>query len=159
MMVHSGWSDALKRRMNHVTPFPAPRRVPAVEPDLLGSAVFLFSEYLAGIAAEVPDAEDGDDTDAEVEIDTRGVLDTFAENLGTNVTTTLTLYLRVTALYRLLASSPSLAGLAVDQEAAGGMLTEDALLAAARLDLHVNRKGSEGAADFDPREFRDALKR
>jgi hypothetical protein len=30
-------------------------------------------------------------------------------------------------------------------------------VAAARLDLHVQRSGDEGAADFDPREFREAL--
>ena len=40
----------------------------------------------------------------------------------------------------------------------GGALTEDALLAAARLDLHVTRRGDEGTNDFNPREFRDALR-
>jgi hypothetical protein len=65
--------------------------------------------------------------------------------------------MRVTALYRLLAASPSLARLAMDQEEFGGELTEDSLVAAARLDLNVTREGEDGAADFDPREFREAL--
>jgi hypothetical protein len=74
------------------------------------------------------------------------------------VTVTITLYMRVTALYRLLAASPSLARLAIDQEEPGGALTEDALVAAARLELRVARKGVQGTADFDPREFREALR-
>lgn len=139
---------------------PAPRvppHVPPVEPDLLASAIFLFSEYLAQVAADNPVAEDEDDEDAEPEIDTREVLDLFAEELGTGVQVTLTLYLRVTALYRLLAQSPSLAELALDPEQTNGALTENALVAAARLDLKVMRKGADGAADFDPRQFRAAL--
>jgi hypothetical protein len=147
--------------MNKVTPFPTPPRVPAVEPDLLASAAFLFNEYLARLADEAlpPDEEDDDEDEEETgpAIDTRAVLDLFAEELGTNVATTLNLYLRVTALYRLLAASPSLARLALDEEAPNGALTETALLAAARLDLRVARQGSDGAADFDPRQFREAL--
>lgn len=145
--------------MNHVTPFPTPPRVPAVQPDLLASAVFLFNEYLARLADEaLPPAEDEtDDEEAGPAIETRAVLDLFAEELGTNVATTLNLYLRVTALYRLLAASPSLARLALDEEAPAGALTETALLAAARLELRVARRGGDGAADFDPREFREAL--
>ena len=85
------------------------------------------------------------------------MLDLFAENLGTSVATTITLYMRVTALYRLLAASPSLAQRALEEPENGGTLTEDALLAAARLDLRVTRQGEEGAADFDPRQFREAL--
>ncbi len=130
-----------------------PPRVPPVEPELLASAVFLFREYLEQLDAEaLPE-----DEEEEPPIDTRTVLDLFAEELGTNVQTTLTLYLRVTALYRLLTQSPSLAALAIDPEEPDGVLTEDAILAAARLDLHVTRDGAEGAADFDPRQFRDAL--
>jgi hypothetical protein len=91
------------------------------------------------------------------EIDTRAVLDLLAEELATDVKTTLNLYLRVTALYRLLAASPSLARLALDNEEFGGALRDDALLAAAKLDIHVQRAGEEGSADFDPREFRQAL--
>ncbi len=133
-----------------------PPQVPPVEPDLMGSAVFHFAEYMARLEAEtVPDEED--DEESGPEIDTRAVLDLFAEELGTGVQTTLTLYLRVTALYRLLAQSPSLAELALDPEQPGGALTENALVAAARLDLKVRRQGADGAADFDPRQFRAAL--
>ena len=133
---------------------PVPPHVPPVEPELMASAVFLFGEYLAQLEAE-PVTEEDDDHEAE--IDTRAVLDLFAEELGTGVQTTLTLYLRVTALYRLLAQSPSLADLAMDPDQPGGGLSENALVAAARLDLKVTRKGSDGAADFDARQFRAAL--
>jgi hypothetical protein len=128
-----------------------PPRVPPVEPDLMASAIFLFREYLERFAAE-PLLED-----EEPAIDTRAVLDLFAEELGTNVQTTLTLYLRVTALYRLLAQSPSLAALAMDD--GDDTFTEDALVAAARLDVKVMRQGSDGAADFDAKQFRAALER
>lgn len=135
-----------------------PPQVPPVEPDLLGSALFLFGEYLAQVEAEpVPEDEEEENEDDGAEIDTRAVLDLFAEELGTGVQTTLTLYLRITALYRLLAQSPSLADLAIDPEQPGGALNENALVAAARLDLKVMRKGADGAADFDPRQFRAAL--
>jgi hypothetical protein len=133
-----------------------PPQVPPVEPQLLASAIFLFQEYLARLAAEaLPEDEEGEAD--KMEIDTRAVLDLFAEELGTNVQTTLTLYLRVTALYRLLSQSPSLADLALDPEQPGGGFTEDALVAAARLDVKVMRTGSDGAADFDARQFRAAL--
>jgi hypothetical protein len=150
-------------RVTYVPPFAVPPRVPAVEPDLLSSAIFLFGEYLAQLAAETPPPDDNDDDDDDdeaedgTEIDTAEVLDLFAEELGTNVQTTLTLYMRVTALYRLLAASPSLAQRAMDQEDAAGNLTDEALVAASRLDLYVTRNGDDGAADFDPREFREAL--
>ncbi len=147
--------------MTHVTSFAVPPRVPPVEPELLASAIFLFGEYLARLEAEAPppdeDEDDGDDEDGGVPIDTRAVLDLFAEELGTSVHATLALYMRVTAVYRLLAASPSLAALAIDDPGSGGALTEDALVAAARLDLHVVRRGEDGSADYDPREFRDAL--
>jgi hypothetical protein len=106
-----------------------------------------------------PDEEDEEDEEqpSGPAIDTRAVLDLFAEDLGTGVQVTLNLYMRVTALYRLLAASPSLARIAIDNDERGGALSEDALLAAARLELHVSRTGGEGAADFDPREFREAL--
>jgi len=150
--------------MTVVPPFSVPPRVPPVEPELLASAIFVFGEYLARLAADLPEGdEDGDDDEIDededgTEIDTRAVLDLFAEELGTNVPITLALYMRVTALYRLLAASPSLARLAIDQEDLGGELTEDALIAAARLDLRVVRAGDDGAADYDPREFREALR-
>jgi hypothetical protein len=136
-----------------------PPQVPPVEPELMRSAVFLFQEYLERVAAETvpPDEDEDEDEPDESVIDTRAVLDLFAEELGTNVQTTLTLYLRVTALYRMLAQSPSLASLAIDEEQPAGTLTENALIAAARLDVKVMRKGSDGAADFDPRQFRTAL--
>jgi hypothetical protein len=130
-----------------------PPRVPAVEPELLASAIFVFGEYLAQLEADNPREED----EPEQEIDTAAVLDLFAEELGTAVPATLTLYMRVTALYRLLSASPSLARMALESPEFGGALTEDALLAAARLDLHVRRRGGEGEADYDPREFREAL--
>jgi hypothetical protein len=149
--------------MNHIAPMPEPHRVGPVEPDLLASAIFLFSEYLGRLAAETPPATDDDedeDDDGAVsgpQIDTRAVLDLFAEELATDVKTTLNLYMRVTALYRLMATSPSLAGIALDPDAPGGALRDDALIAAAKLDLYVRRSGDEGSADFDPREFRQAL--
>ena len=147
--------------MNHVAPMPEPHRVGPVEPNLLASAVFLFAEYLSGLEAETPatgDDDDGDDDAASgPQIDTRAVLDLFAEELATDVKTTLNLYMRVTALYRLLATSPSLARIALEADAPGGTLRDDALIAAAKLDLYVRRSGDEGSADFDPREFRQAL--
>jgi hypothetical protein len=153
--------------MNHVAAIPEPQRLGPVEPDLLASAIFLFAEYLRRVEQEAPaaddegggddDAEDGEDTAQGAQIDTRAVLDLLAEELATDVKTTLNLYMRVTALYRLLASSPSLTSLALDNEEFGGALRDDALVAAARLDVYVQRAGEEGSADFDPREFRAAL--
>jgi len=150
--------------MDEITPnAPAPR-VPPVEPALLGSAIFLFSEYLQRVAdLDVLDEDDdveegsGDEDDEEATpINMREVLDLFAEELGTGVTLTLNLYMRVTALFRLLSASPSLARMAaVDEE--GDALNEDALLAFARLDLQVSRSEGGVVADFDPRAVRDAL--
>jgi hypothetical protein len=140
--------------MNHVSPEWGPRRVPPVEPELLGSAAFVFSEYLEQVVRDhVPET---DDADKHPEIEIRAVLDLFAEELGTDIKTTLNLYLRVTALFRLLAQSPSLAQLAA-ADLPGGPLSENALVAAARLDLIVRRTGEDGAAEFDAREFREAL--
>jgi hypothetical protein len=131
-------------------------RVPSVDPSLLSSAVFLFREYLERAAAENPAADEDEEAQG-FDIDTRAVLDLFAEELGTNVQTTLALYLRVTALYRLLARSPSLASLAIDEDEPGGIFTENALVAAARLDVAVTHKGEERTADFDARQFREAV--
>jgi hypothetical protein len=143
---------------------PSPPRVPPVEPELLGSAIFVFAEYLQRMADETPPAEDEDDDEDDEDederpspINMREVLDLFAEELGTTVPVTLTLYMRVTALYRLLAASPSLARMAAASDEGEGALSEDALLAAARLDLHVTRSGAGAVADFDPRQFREAL--
>ncbi len=140
-----------------------PPRVPPVEPELLGSAIFLFSEYLQRLADENPVVED-EEEDEDVEddegssaVNMRDVLDLFAEELGTTVPVTLNLYMRVTALYRLLAASPSLARLAAVHDEGSAALSEDALLAAARLDLHISRSEGGGVAEFDPREFRAAL--
>ena len=149
--------------MDDTSPPPPPPKVPPVEPALLGSAVFLFAEYLQRIADEtiVDDEEDEDIEDDSDEgasaINMREVLDLFAEELGTNVPITLNLYMRVTALFRLLAASPSLARLAADGDESDNALSETALLAAARLDLHINRSDGGGVADFDPRQFRAAL--
>jgi hypothetical protein len=131
--------------------------VPSVEPALLGSALFLFREYLERTAAESPPPDEDENDETGFDIDTRAVLDLFAEELGTNVQTTLALYLRATALYRLLARSPSLAGLAIDEDQPGGIFTENALIAAAKLDVAVSQKGGDRTADFDARQFRDAL--
>jgi hypothetical protein len=158
----------MSRAMDDPAP-PVPPRVPPVEPDLLGSAIFLFAEYLQRIADETPPRDEDEEDDEEEEeddedetpspINMRDVLDLFAEELGTTVPVTLTLYMRVTALYRLLAASPSLARLASDSDEGESSLNEDALVAAARLDLHVTRSGAGAGAvaDFDPRQFRDAL--
>lgn len=147
--------------MDDFTPSPTPR-VPPVEPELLGSAIFVFSEYLQHIADEAAvdedeEAEELEDDERPSPVNMREVLDLFAEELGTGMPTTLNLYMRVTALYRLLAASPSLARLAVETDESGGSLSETALLAAARLDLHVVRSGEGGVAEFDAREFREAL--
>ena len=85
------------------------------------------------------------------------MLDLFADELGTGVQITLALYLRVTALYRLLARSPSLASLAIDEDQPGGIFVDNALVAAAKLDVAVSQKGEDRTADFDARQFRDAL--
>jgi hypothetical protein len=149
--------------MDDIIPGATPPRVPPVEPDLLGSAIFLFSEYLQRVAdlevvEDDEDAEDSEEEDAEESpINMREVLDLFAEELGTSVPMTLNLYMRVTALYRLLAASPSLARMAAADEEGGGGLSEDALLAFARLDVHVSRSEAGLVADFDARELRDAL--
>ena len=152
--------------MDDIIPNATPPRVPPVEPDLLSSAIFLFSEYLQQIADlqalddDDDDADDGaDETDDEEAspIEMRAVLDVFAEELGTSVPVTLNLYMRVTALFRLLAASPSLARMAAADETGEGGLSEDALLAFARLDLHVTRNATGIVAEFDPRELRDAL--
>ena len=45
--------------MDDISPGATPPRVPPVEPDLLASAIFLFSEYLQRVAdLEGPPAED-----------------------------------------------------------------------------------------------------
>lgn len=141
--------------MSETPAFRIPPRVPPVEPELLASAVYLFGEYLETLSREAVVDEDGESEP--VAIDTRAVLDLIAQDLGTGVTETLALFLRVTALFRLLATAPSLARLAIEEPAAGGMLSETALLAAARLDLTVRRQGKEGSADYDPKQFREAL--
>jgi hypothetical protein len=150
--------------MDDIAPAGSPPRVPPIDPDLLGSAIFLFSEYLQNVAdlkavEDDPEIEPIDEDDEEEEtspINMREVLDLFAEELGTGVTTTLNLYMRVTGLFRLLAASPSLARMAA-ADAEGGGLSEDALLAFARLDLRVTRTADGVVAEFDPRELRHAL--
>ena len=141
--------------MDDTPPPPPPSKVPPVEPELLGSAMFLFAEYLQRIADEA--IVDDDEDEGASAINMREVLDLFAEELGTTVPITLNLYMRVTALFRLLAASPSLARLAADGDEGANSLSETALIAAARLDLHINRSDGGGVADFDPRQFREAL--
>lgn len=152
--------------MDDTSPLPPPQppRVPPVEPELLGSAMFLFAEYLQRLADDtiIGNGEEDDDLDDDEDegasaVNMRDVLDLFAEELGTTVPITLNLYMRVTALFRLLAASPSLARLAADNDESANTLSETALVAAARLDLHVNRSEGGGVADFDPRQFREAL--
>ena len=149
--------------MDDIIPDATPPRVPPVEPDLLGSAIFLFSEYLQRVAdleivEDDEDAEGDEEEDSEESpINMREVLDLFAEELGTSVPMTLNLYMRVTALYRLLAASPSLARMAAADAEGGGGLCEVGLLAFARLDVHVCRTDAGLVADFDARELRDAL--
>jgi hypothetical protein len=125
--------------------------------------VFVFGEYLERLRADMPPPDEDDAANEEPpdepEIDTRAVLDLLAEELGTSVAVTLALFLRVTALFRLLAQSPSLARIALEPDAATDALSETALLAAARLDLPVKRTGKEGTAEFDARAFRAALTR
>src|ERR1700720_372798 len=143
--------------MDDTPPPPPPSKVPPGEPALLGSAVFLFAEYLQRIADQTIVAEDDEDQqdfdggegEGASAINMRDVLDLFAEELGTNVPITLNLYMRVTALFRLLAPSPALARFAADGDESANALSETALVAAARLDLHINRSGSGGVADFD----------
>jgi hypothetical protein len=145
--------------MNPISPSWAPRRVPPVDVGLLASAIFIFSEYVGKLAAEgIADHDDEDEDGAEelqVPIDPRAVLDHLAEELGTDVTTTLNVYFRITALLRLLSSDPDLASIVSDAEL-GEELTPEALMAAATLDLHPGPR-SERGRDFDPREFREAL--
>jgi hypothetical protein len=143
--------------MNQSSPDPGPRRVGPVEPDLLGSAIFLYSEYLRALAEDAALEDDQDDAPETPPVDMRAVLDLIAEELGTEVTTTLNLYMRLTALHRLLEAHPSLGRIAVDEDGPGGFLTEDALIAAARLELIVRGVGDERRAEFDAREFRTAL--
>ena len=127
-----------------------PLRVGPVEAGLLRSALFLYAEYLERLAVEAEAA------DEEAVPDMRAVLDLLAEELGTEIVTTLNLYLRLTALQRLLAAQPALARLAGDAAEQGGV-GEDALIAAARLDLRVHGSGERRRADYDPGEFRASL--
>jgi hypothetical protein len=142
--------------MDQISPNPEPHRVGPVEPDLLASALFLYSEYLRNLTAELPDDDDDEDTNEEApDIDTRAVLTLLAEELASDVRTTLNLFMRLTALQRLLATSPPLARMALDEET--GALRDETFIAAARLDLYVHRSGGEGRAEFNVREFREAL--
>jgi hypothetical protein len=71
--------------MDDTPPPPPPPKVPPVEPALLGSAMFLFAEYLQRLAEEAisdGDAEEDDLEDEEDEgasaVNMRDVLDLFA---------------------------------------------------------------------------------
>jgi hypothetical protein len=145
--------------MNHISPRWERQRVPAVEPELLGSALFLVSEYVSERAAEEEALRDEDveqeQEEEPVRVDTRAVLDLLAEELGTDPKTTLAVYIRLTALFRLLAAAPHLAAVATEPES-GGVLTPAALEAAASLALYRIPE-SEAPADFDPNAFEEAL--
>jgi hypothetical protein len=146
--------------MNHISPHWEPRRIPPVDAELLASAIFLFSEYLAELSAErlAPgdiEEEVQDLNNDEPPLDARAVLDRFTEELGTDPKTTLTLYMRLTALFRLLSSTPNLASIATDPSNEDE-LTQEALVAAATLELYSNPM-SGASGDFDPRDFQQAL--
>ena len=145
--------------MNHIASSPEPLRPGPVEPDLLASAIFIAGEYLERLQHEAEVLAEDDDEDAGPKVEMRDVLELFVEELGTDPRTAIFLYLRVAALSRLLSTHPALARMARLGPEAGGALTENALLAAARLDLHVRQRGTEQFADFDVREFRAALSR
>jgi hypothetical protein len=143
--------------MNHISPRWERQRVPSVEPELLGSALFLVSEYVAERAAEeeaLRDDEEADEAEP-VPVDTRAVLDRLAEELGTEPKTTLAVYIRLTALFRLLEAAPHLAARASEPES-DGALTPAALAAAATLALY-RLPDSDAQADFDPNAFEEAL--
>jgi hypothetical protein len=140
--------------MDAMSPPSSPRRVGPVDPDLLQSAIFLYGEYLEGLSTEA--VSDDEEDEVELRIDTRAVLDLFAEELATGVTVTLNLFMRVTALQLLLTSNPAIGRLAREDDGSGA-LRQNALVAAARLDLYVRRNGDDGRAEFDSQEFRDAL--
>lgn len=150
--------ETMRADKNEPLPDPGPRRVAPVEPDLLGSAIFIYSEYLRALEEDAR-LEDNDEDDAPKipEVDMRAFLDLLSEELGTDVATTLNLYMRLTALHRLLETHPALGRLVIDEDGPSGFLTEDALVAAARLELIVRGIGDERGADFDAREFRSAL--
>ena len=87
--------------MSEVVPFTGSPHVPPVETELLASAVFLFTEYLEELSRDA--ANDEEAPEESPEIDTRAMLDLISGDLGTSVAVTLALFLRVTALFRLLA--------------------------------------------------------
>jgi hypothetical protein len=145
--------------MNRISPRWEPQRIPQVEPDLLASAIFLVSEYVAEREAEAraireEDEEDGTEEET-VALDTRVLLDRLAEELGTEPKTTLAVYIRLTALFRLLARAPQLGPIATEPDD-GGTPTPAALAAAASLDLYPD-PASDAPGDFDPQEFEAAL--
>jgi hypothetical protein len=128
-----------------------------VEPDLLGSALFLVSEYVAEREAEeraIREEEEDEEEEAPT-LDTRALLDRLAEELGTEPKTTLAVYIRLTALFRLLSSAPQVAGVATESDGSGTP-TPAALAAAAGLDLYPDA-ASDVPGDFDPQEFEAAL--
>jgi hypothetical protein len=145
--------------MNHIASSPEPLRPAPVEPDLLASAIFIAGEYVERLQREAEALAGEDEEDAGPKVEMRDVLDLFVEELGTDPRTAIHLYLRVAALSRLLSIHPALARMARAEPEADSALTETALVAAARLDLHIRRRGAEQFADFDVREFRAALGR
>jgi hypothetical protein len=145
--------------MNRISPRWDPPRIPPVEPDLLGSAIFLVSEYVAEREAEeraIREEEEDDEEEEEAPpLDTRALLDRLAEELGTEPKTTLAVYIRLSALFRLLSTAPHVAGVATEPDGSGTP-TPAALAAAASLDLYPDPT-SDVPGDFDPQEFEAAL--
>lgn len=143
--------------MNHISPRWERPRVPPVDPTLIGSALFLVSEYAAEREAEeaaIRDPEDDEETEP-VALETRAVLDRLAEELGTEPKTTIAVYIRLVALLRLLATAPHLGPLATEPDG-GGIPSAAALEAAASLDVLPDpESGAPGI--FDASEFEAAL--
>lgn len=143
--------------MNYISPRWERPRIPPVDPALIGSALFLVSEYAAEREAEesaIRDPEEEEDFEP-VALETRAVLDRLSDELGTEPKTTIAVYIRLVAFLRLLASAPHLGPLATEPES-GGAPNAAALEAAASLDVLPDpESGVPGI--FDEAEFEAAL--
>lgn len=142
--------------MNYISPRWERPRIPPVDPALIGSALFLVSEYAAERGAEESAVRDPEEEDAEpVALETRAVLDRLADELGTEPKTTIAVYIRLVAFLRLLAAAPHLGPLATEPDS-GGAPSAAALEAAATLDVLPDpESGVPGI--FDESEFEAAL--
>jgi hypothetical protein len=142
--------------MNYISPRWERPRIPPVDPALIGSALFLVSEYAAELEAEESAIRDPDEEDSEpVALETRAVLDRLSDELGTEPKTTIAVYIRLVAFLRLLAAAPHLGPLAIEPDS-GGAPSAAALEAAASLDVLPDpESGVPGI--FDEGEFEAAL--